>query len=396
MPRQVGKTSGIVSLMLARGYNREDYRAAYTAQRGTVVTERFAARGDGWIYQLQRTPIGHLYDYSRSAGAERITHRVNGSFLRGFPPVVGRLRGPASDAIVLDEAQEHTDDNAGELLATVVPTMNTRPRRQLILAGTAGGPGWWRDYYDAARAGEHALVEVGTWPDDADPDDEDVWARFHPGVLSGLTDLDALRTARKALGRERFAREYGNRWSDAPTADAIVDVSKWDGLRDVRDPAAQRPIGAGIDVSLDRSRSSLVTVTADGHLRLRADLVPPEQLPDLVTEYAPRVPVLAPPSQTGLVADLRRRGVAADTMDAGQYRTACQRWHDRVSAGTVSHDDQPELRAAIVGAQRAWHGDAWVISARRSGIDVTPVVAAVAALAAGMNARRPGVAGGSD
>ena len=102
-----------------------------------------------------------------SDGTERITARRNGSYLRAFPPIPGRLRSNALDMPIVDEAQEHDDDRVGvKLDADIQPTMSTRPRGQWIVAGTAGDAAstYWHRHYQLAAAGTpgHLLIEVGT------------------------------------------------------------------------------------------------------------------------------------------------------------------------------------------------------------------------------------------
>lgn len=81
-------------------------------------------------------------------------------------------------------------------------------------------------------------------------------------------------------------------------------------------------------------------------------------------------------------------------MTVAEYRAACQTTHDRVVAGDIGHDGQAELRAAWLGAARSWHGDAWVISGRKSGTDVTPAVAVVSAIHGMTRAKIPRAVGG--
>ena len=50
-----------------------------------------------------------------------------------------------------------------------------------------------------------------------------------------------------------------------------------------------------------------------------------------------------------------------------------------MTAGRLHHAHQPELRQAWTLAGRSWHGDTWVLSARRSGGDITGAVAATLA-----------------
>lgn len=394
VPRQTGKTTTFgLDLPLARMRRFPGFAASYTCQTGHDTSERFAAP-DGWLDQVEQSVLAGRVRTRRSAGTERITYRHRGraSWLGAFPPKPGKLRGKQRDYVNLDECQE-LDDVGADLVADILPTGDTRPLSQLVLSGTAGaGPGWWLDQVERGRAGDVPLVELGTWPDDADPDDESVWLAHHPGLRAGLTTLDNLREARRNLGRERFAREYGNRWGSltrGTTHPLPLDV--WAALLVPYTPGA-RVVGAGFDVTPDRESCALVTIDDRDEVRVRWQ-GPTGELVAAARKYARRAPLVAPPGQLALVETLRRARVPASTLTGGEYRAACQLLRDRVDARTVHHHGQPVLDRAVEGADRSWSGDSWVFSARRSGLDITPVVGAACAVHAAVSARRPRVAG---
>lgn len=394
VPRQTGKTTEVgLDLPLARMRRFPGFAASYTCQTGHDVSERFAAP-DGWLDQVEQSALAGRVRTRRSAGTERITYRHRGraSWLGAFPPKPGKLRGKQRDYVNLDECQE-LDDVGPDLVADILPTGDTRPLSQLVLSGTAGaGPGWWHEQVERGRAGELVLVELGTWPDDADPDDEAVWAAHHPGVRAGLTTLDNLREARRILGRDRFAREYGNRWGTLSRGSTRpIPLDLWSALATTRTPGT-RVVGAGFDVTPDRESCSLVTLDDRDEVRVRWQ-GPTDGLVDAARRYTRRAPLVAPPGQLALVESLRRSRVPATALTGREYRAACQLLRDRVDAGTVRHHGQPPLDRAVDGADRSWSGDSWVFSARRSGLDITPVVGAACAVYASTTARTPRVAG---
>lgn len=380
-PRQTGKTTTLFTLALARMMHQAQYAAAYTAQTGHTVTERFTDPG-GWLDQVEASPLAARHATRRSQGTERLTNRRTRSYVKAFPPRPGKLRSNALDLVVLDECQEHTWEVGRALDADVGPVFTTRPRRQLIYAGTASGPGWWRSKVDAARAGQHLLVEVGTWPDDADPADPAVWAAHHPGLRHGLTDPDHLRSQLEQLGPQTFAREYGNRWDDDATGDAPVPVTAWQACTTA---TAGEPAAVAFDVTPDRSWCSIVGVTTTRSVRLLYQ-GPADTLPDQLRRHAGDWPVHTTPYQAGTSSDLRVRDVPVTPLSHGDYQAACQVFHDAVVRGDVHHDHQPQMLEAFGWAGRSWRGDAWVLSARSSGGDITAAAAAVVAWWAGRHA----------
>ena len=68
-PRQTGKTTTLFTLALARMMHQQGYAAAYTAQTGHTVTERFTDPG-GWLDQVEASPLSARHATRRSQGTE--------------------------------------------------------------------------------------------------------------------------------------------------------------------------------------------------------------------------------------------------------------------------------------------------------------------------------------
>jgi hypothetical protein len=312
------------------------------------------------------TMLARRYRCTRSQGREMISHRANpGAYLAAFPPTPGRLRSMSLDCIVFDECQEHTQELGQALMADSGPTFATRPRRQHILMGTApdGPSGWWADQLARGRAGHFRLIEIGTWPDDADPEDPDTWRRYHPGVKAGLTDVGYLTQQLHELGLERFAREYGNRTPGGASLDTPLTEELWRAAQ-YGGAAPSLPLVVGFDAAGD---GSAATAVAAGRLpdgRLVAGITAMEAgtawLPDALVDLKRRWPRLK------LAADAT--GPAAAVIDELQQRRTMLMPH-------------PALETARTLAKRRWtDAGGWVWSRRRSGGDISPLTAWTAAL----------------
>lgn len=274
VPRQCGKTAGVLDDTLGRMMTLRDYRVAYAAQTGHVTTERYAER----FTELETGPLATRVKLRRSQGTERVTWRSTGSYVKAFPPKDGALRSSALDRVIVDEAQEHSEALGLALDTTIIPTFSTRAvrgpiGRQLLIIGTAGtdlSQYLWR-YLEQARAavdaGERtgiALVEYGAY-DDEDTDDEEVWLRRHPGLAGGLTTLEELRAARRSLGHAGFAREYMNRWSRTSTT--VIPPEKWRAVQ----TTATMPEGrvcVAVQVDEDRTGATIAVCGPDRFLEL--------------------------------------------------------------------------------------------------------------------------------
>jgi len=263
LPRQTGKTTFVTDLALGRCLLYRDYRCAYAAQTGHVTTERMVER----MAELGDGPLATRARVRRSAGTERVT-LPGRSYLKAFPPKPGALRSNALDLVIVDEAQEHGAVLGEQLDLTILPTFTTRPRRQLILVGTAGTDtsDYLRRYLAAARdqLPGYAVIEYGATSTD-DLEDEATWVRCHPGLAVGLTDLDALRTARAAMGPAGFAREFLNVWTR--TGVRVIDPTDWTACQTSTDRPAG-PVAFGLEVAGDRSSAAIAVATPGGWCEL--------------------------------------------------------------------------------------------------------------------------------
>lgn len=387
VPRQTGKTTWAFDLAMGRALDQPDYRAAYTAQTGQVTTERFTER----MTAAAASPLARVIAARRSAGTERLRF-PRGSFVKAFPPKDGALRGSALDLVIVDEPQEIDEQQGLALDQTILPTFTTRPRRQLILCGTAGTDRsrFLARYLAMARGGAAgvALVEYGAAPED-DPAAPEVWHAVHPGLAAGLTDDDALTSALSVLGASGFAREYLNVWQSS--TDRTITDADWAAIRhrDVTPADGVAPV-LGVDVAVDRSRAAVVACWPDTAGVPTLELVAYRPGVDWVAaevarlHAAHRAPVWID-GGTGPAAT-----VAADPLLAGrdwlhpagprEYTAACAGLFDSVGAGSVAHRGDKALDAAVAGAVRRTVAEGWAWARRTSTADVAPLVAASLAL----------------
>jgi hypothetical protein len=384
-PRQVGKTTFAFDLAMGRCLDQVDYRAAYTAQTGHVTTERFGER----MAELAGTALGRRVTARRSQGTERMTFG-RGSYLKAFPPKDGALRGSALDLVIIDEPQEVDEAQGAALDSTILPVFTTRPRRQLILIGTAGDDRsvYLARYLAMARAGASgvALIEYGA-ADDDDPEDPAVWHRVHPGLVAGLTDDDAMRSALAVMGPAAFAREFLCVWQASGAR--VIPAAAWSAIRhrDATPDAGTSPVIA-FDVAIDRSAAAVVACWRCGGVPVLE-----------VIEYAPgtgwvaplvkaiaaadRPPVIMADSAgpvLSVVDELTTAGVTVTTTSTRDYTAACAATLDAVNDGTVWHRGDPALEVAAAGANRRIIGEAWGWGRRTSTADVCPMTAGSLAL----------------
>jgi hypothetical protein len=379
-PRQVGKTAGVIDLLCGRASVYRDYRCAYTAQTGHMVSERFTE----WIDELEGHPaLAARVRGRRSGGTERITMRATRSYLKAFPPKDGALRSQALDAVVVDEAQEHDDVQGTALDRTIIPTMNTRRRRQLFVVGTAGTDAsqYFARYLRLARDGTpgYALFDYGA-PDGIDTDDEDLWPTWHPGLMAGITDVAALRMARGALGAAGFAREYATVWTRT-AATRLIPEDAWGSIQHTTD-IPPGPACLAIDVAFDRSHAAIV-LAGGRHLEV-VDVLPVDQATDLVLAISRaqglRIAVDNHGPNVTVHEALERAHADLLPLSAYDFALATAGFLDAVKARDLSVWPHPALDEAVAIASTRPLGDGFAWSRRASAGSVAPLVAATVAL----------------
>lgn len=307
-PRRSGKSESTYGLMLGRLLNRDGYRAALTfATTGTKAQQRFKTdifdRLETWA-----DATGVVMQTIRSNGHEGIKFG-NGSYFMILPPKADAFRSEAYDFVLVDEAGEASKKDTALLLQAILPTMDTRPDAQLIVAGTPAtfrdGNLLW-DYQKRAIDGRarYGAVFYGV-PYDLTIEDVETWEltvplleQHHPGVGT-LTDLEILHDNYDALGPERFMREYlGQFGLDAATS-GIINPAKWaEGELDLDLPDLPSHCAFAFGVSFDQAFSTIAAAWRDENGKAVLALLEykpgsawlPEAVNALATKH-PRLPI---------------------------------------------------------------------------------------------------------
>ncbi|WP_404311309.1 hypothetical protein LG314_07955 [Agrococcus terreus] len=402
-PRRSGKSEGVTGVALGRCLARPGYRVAITfATTGTKLAQRWKS---DIFDRLQRWSDAHSAGMTlvRSNGHEGVRF-TNGSVLMLLPPKGDSFRSEAFDLVIVDESGEASIAMTETLLQSALPTMDTRPDAQLVVAGTPAtfreGNLLW-DAQEAARTGsdpDYGAVLYGV-PWDLTLEDIETWEQVeplilahHPGVGT-LTDMRAMQRNYKALGPARFAQEYLAQFGrDAATA-GIINPAKW---RECAVPADQplpelpAHFAIGFAVSHDQAFSTVAAAWRDDEGRACVELLEYRSssswLPAVVNAIAekyPRVP-LGHDSKGPVVAEAEKV-----TQARPRTRLAPQSWVNvqtaaalfvrEVHTGSLLHWDQEELTDAALAAVRRGEERAFALG-RPSG-DVQIVAAEAVSLA---------------
>jgi len=237
VPRQSGKSSLALSLMVWRLLAGPDTRVLYGAQTRLAAREKLLHT---WWPRIQRSPLADRFELFRGFGSETLL-ADNGSQLQLLSSTESGGHGETCDLVIVDEAWVHPD---AQIEQAVRPTMATRRDAQLWAMSTAGSARsiWWRQKLDAGRAAAEMDVADGLacfeWSasDEANPADESTWRATMP-ALGRLIDVETVRVDMQNMPLAEFARAYLNVWPD-PAGEGWQVIPQ-----DIWDAAVWRPEG---------------------------------------------------------------------------------------------------------------------------------------------------------
>lgn len=278
--RRGGKTVTTMGVPLARaqagpvdiGYKLVPFFAAHTAQNVVSARRRFLKDLVEPYRELMSPAVwsaGHrlktgMTETSLTIDAAQVGkdwRNPRASTIQVFAPTPSSVRGDGLLHLTFDEALIFNRDEGANLLAAAGPTMSTLGGHAQIwvtsnVSRFNDSKTWLYELCergrDAVRSGRttgFAHFEF-TIPEDADPNDEQVWWDYYPGLGDGLVRVEELRAEVARLGVDSFAAEYLGRWPSqvAIAAWAALSEAVWRAGATEAEPAAgARAIGVDLD-----------------------------------------------------------------------------------------------------------------------------------------------------
>lgn len=292
-------------------------------------------------------------------------------------------RGFTADVLIMDEAQEMSDED----LEALMPTTSAAPlgNPQWIFTGTPPGPMVNGEVFTRTRSdalGESPYrVCWHEWsacePDEVeglDLDDRELWAWTNP-ALGGRLLFAVVEGERSRYSDAGFARERLGVWSSAPSGgDLVLPADSW-WLACRPDAERSQDVRWSVDASPDL-RSAAIGVS-DGTVGLVAEYGPGSGwvVAKLIKRGASEV-LLDPKGPAGaLLVDLESAGLSVVEVTPAEHSQACGGLLAAVKDGKFFHAGQPILDAAVEGATRRPYGDAWAWNRRTATVDISPLVA---------------------
>lgn len=316
----------------------------------------------------------------------------SGQVLRFLARSKSSGRGFSADCLILDEAQELSDD----AWSAILPTTSARPNPQVWLLGTPPAPGMAGEVFtrfrNAGLEGKDGRLCWCEWSvaSDVDLDDPTAWAAANPSLgadrETGVT-FESIADERHALDDAGFGRERLGMWDEA-SSNRVIDVSSWAACGDEQSRPTSR-LALAIDVSPDRSTASVAVAGQrdDGRWHVELD----EQrhgvgwLVSYVKSRCERndiraVVVDAMSPSASLLDPLKTAKVKVTTTGPRDMAQACGSFYDGTQEDWLRHIDQPQLNAALGAARKRPLGDAWAWNRKNQSADITALVACTLAL----------------
>jgi hypothetical protein len=403
-PRQNGKNA-CVEIRELYGMVELGERFLHTAHEVKTARKAFR-RLLSFFENPQRYPelSGMVKEIRKTNGQEAI-FLDNGGSVELIARSKGSGRGfDGIDVLVIDEAQELTDDEQAALLPTISAATQGNP--QVIFTGTPPDPlkpghgvVFRRVRTDGVEGNDPKLclhdfgVEDGPLPD---VDDRDLWFAVNPALGTRLGVAEVERE-RRLMSPEKFARERLGWWGDPAVLEvrSDIDLVKWADLADPGIAAPTGPCALAVDVPPDRSTTSLAVAWRAESGRIAVMVHVLEGTSTAVktvkrlqeTSNLLDISLHAGGPAGSLVADLTAAGVDVRPVTTQAMAQATGGVVDLVKNAGIEHLDQPELNAAAAAGRLKNTGDAQYWD-RRDLTDISPLVAVTLA-AHGFTAHEP-------
>lgn len=397
VPRQSGKTSTVLALVLHRALGQANQQIVYTAQSHKDARKKW---NDDWLPVLDKTRFANFYHPRKQTGSEGLLF-VNGSIQGLMATTEKSGHGGSIDLAISDEAFALPDARVEQ---AVKPAMSTRPEPQFWIPSTAGTP-LKSPYLYAKVLGGRRIVEEQlqdedarrgvcyieySAPDEADPYDPRVWWDCMPALGYTQTEESIAADLKSLLddpkkGLSEFKRAYLNQWVLA-VDDPILALELW---AELARESPERPewVVLGVDVGpLDSSASIVATaMVKDGPDagRLQSTVLDHGEdtywllgaLEGRVKEWGAPFVIVDERACAHLLPQLESvssRLIVRKTSDAPRD---CALWLKLARQKQLLHRGEAELTAALAGAAQRNLGDGWAWARAKSSVDITPLVA---------------------
>lgn len=392
VPRQNGK-NGVIEIRELFGMVARGEKFLHTAHEVKTARKAFLRLASFFENARQYPELAELVQEIRRTNGQEAIVLTNGGSCEFIARSKGSGRGFTVDVLVMDEAQELSEDS----LAALLPTISASPagNPQTILTGTPPSDGMDGEVFTRMRNtgvdGKDTRLCWHEWSVSGNPDLDDpkVWRGSNP-ALGVRLNAETVRDERAAMDDDTFARERLGMWASVSASRVISDDS-WAAVADAQLRGDSRAeVALAVDVSPDRSVATVCGASwgPDGTpfvSVIESRTGSPQWLVQDLADRCERLDVRAVvidgvSAAASLVDELQRRKVRVTVTGARDMREACGGFFDAVMDGSVHHLDQPALNAALAGASKRELEGSWAWNRKTATADITPLVGVTLAL----------------
>lgn len=400
IPRQVGKTFTIGSLLVAMALEYPGLRVVWTSHHGRTTTNTFRAMQG----MVKRKRIAPFVESVRIANGEQEIKFTNNSIIMFGAREHGFGVGiDAIDVLVCDEAQRLSS----RALADMMPTTNQAQHQHgalVFFIGTPPRPDNQGDEFAARRAKAIAgemkngiYIELSA-DQDADLDDPEQWAKANASYPHRTPHESMLRLRENLTNDDDWRREAMGIW-DEHTLNAVIPIAFWETLEADGPTDGVAPTAIAVDASHDGIPvvAACWRIEDQSHVELLgAGEVTDEALADWIANkvVARKIPVTidgASPAAR-LIPLLESRRVKVTTGSSMAMSKACGGLYAAVVDGLVTWGGTNGyyIGRALAGAKKRKIGDAggWGWDRRSLENNISPLVAVTLAHYGASNAKK--------
>ena len=298
--------------------------------------------------------LNALVDEVRNVNGQEAVILKNGGSVEIVARSKNSARGFTVDVLIMDEAQEMSEDD----LEALMPTTSASPLRnpQWIFTGTPPGPNAdgaiFTRVRDEAIAGKSKRLAWHEWSarPEADRDDREEWRNVNPALINGRLQFEVIEGERARFSDEGFDRERLGKWSDYGSSAEALPYGAWLDLADPDAPRGAWP-SFGLDVTEDRTAwvavawrredgGVQVMLANDGESMPAGGLA--VEAKRLCGQWGGAV---VPPR--AFEDDIEAEGVSVCKATGPDFTASCGRIADLIEDGSLHHGGQANLNAAV-------------------------------------------------
>ena len=398
VPRQNGK-NGVLEIRELYGIVALGEKFLHTAHEVKTARKAFLRLKSFFENERQFPELAELAVEIRKTNGQEAIVLANGGSVEFVARSKGSGRGFTVDVLVLDEAQELSD----EALDALKPTISAAPSQnpQTIFTGTPPSATMNGEVFSrtrqAALTGSATRLAWHEWSVERSPDlnldDKTLWAATNPALGTRL-NLEVLEDERASFSDEGFARERLGMWEDTDRLGAAIPLELWTAT-EREDAAAVEVHAFAVAVDPDRVWSAigmagphcscsppqaqctpgLVHVESVNHARGSGWVV--DRCVALDQRHGPAQFVVDEGGPAGsLITELESRGLSVVRVKLSDVKHSYGLFMDALAQGTLRHGPQASLLEAVKSAKTRSVGDGALAFGRKpSGADITELEA---------------------